>query len=54
MATINTDYELDNPEEQVEGRWFKPAEYPSDVYVCPLCGLPETTGVYETECDCWD
>jgi hypothetical protein len=50
----NTEYEPDNPEPEVYGRWFKPAEYPDDVYVCPLCELPETTGIYEFECDCWN
>jgi hypothetical protein len=33
---------------------LNPAEYPDDVYVCPLCELPETTGIYEFECDCWN
>lgn len=51
---INTDYKLDNPETMQSGRWFQLAEYPPDVYVCPLCDLPETEGVYEHECDCWD
>lgn len=51
---VNTDYERDNPERRETERWFKPAVYPSSVYVCPLCELPETEGVYEYECDCWD
>lgn len=50
----NTDYERDNPEPFEQGRWFKPAEYPCDVYVCPLCELPETENIYEYECNCWD
>lgn len=54
MVIVNTDYELDNPDGEQCGRWFKPADYPPDTCVCPLCRLPETEGVYEIECDCWD
>jgi hypothetical protein len=50
---VNTDHERDNPERRETERWFKPATYPNNVYVCPLCELPETEGIYEYECDCW-
>ena len=49
MATLKS-----NPRNRLEGDWFKPAKYPEDVFVCPLCGRPETTGVYKKECHCWD
>lgn len=45
---------LSNPPRDEDGQWFKPATYPGDVIVCPLCHLPETTSVYRVECDCWD
>jgi hypothetical protein len=52
---VNQDrYYEENPEFYIEGRWFKLPEYPPDVFVCPLCKLPETDGIYEFECDCWD
>lgn len=51
---INTVYTQENPVAEEDGRWFKSAEYPEDIYVCPLCELPETDGIYEQECDCWD
>lgn len=43
-----------NPEALANDRWFKLPKYPADVFVCPLCQLPETEGVYKFECDCWD
>lgn len=54
MMITNQIFEHENPEGYSEGRWFKSPEYPVDVYVCPLCLLPETEGIYEFECDCWD
>jgi len=45
-----------NPRQKdcARGDWYKPATYPNDVMVCPLCSLPETTNVYKRECRCWD
>lgn len=45
----------DNPLDlEPNKNWFRPATYPAGVCVCPLCALPETSGVYEVECHCWD
>jgi hypothetical protein len=43
-----------NPRDDFQVDWFKLATYPEEVIACPLCGLPETTGVYREECHCWD
>ena len=37
-------------------RWFQhpSSRYPEGTIVCPFCGLPETTGEYDEECQCWN
>jgi predicted amidophosphoribosyltransferase len=44
---------LPNPKGTRSGRWFTLPEYPADIIVCPLCGLPEN-GNYRRMCHCWD
>ena len=50
MATLKNNKRGDFRGEE----WFKLAEYPKGVIVCPLCNLPESTGLYKKECHCWD
>jgi hypothetical protein len=43
-----------NPKGESRPPWFKPPKYPPGVIVCPICGKPETEGIYVEECKCWD
>lgn len=54
MAGTRTRRLKTNPQGDEYTNWFTLAEYPKGVIICPLCRLPESTGVYQNECKCWD